>query len=150
MRILELWRYPVKSMAGEPLQEADLLEDGILGDRLVHVRAPNGRVVTSRNRPLLLGHKAVIGSAGEPIVDGLPWDTPEVQAVVEAAAGAGARLYRDDDVRGRRFDVLPLLVATDGAVAALGEDRRRLRPNILLGGVAGLAERGWEGKWLRT
>ena len=42
-----------------------------------------------------------------------------------------------------RFDVLPLLVATDGAIAALGEDGRRLRPNIVIGGVEGLEERNW-------
>lgn len=44
-----------------------------------------------------------------------------------------------------RFDILPLLVATDGAVAAFGRDVRRLRPNILVGGVEGLQERGWPG-----
>jgi uncharacterized protein YcbX len=48
-----------------------------------------------------------------------------------------------------RFDVLPLLVATDGAIAALGVDGRRLRPNIVVGGVEGLAERGWPGRRLR-
>jgi uncharacterized protein YcbX len=41
--------------------------------------------------------------------------------------------------------VLPLLVATDGAVAAFGRDVRRLRPNLLIGGVDGLAERTWPG-----
>src|SRR6185369_4262195 len=49
-----------------------------------------------------------------------------------------------------RFDVLPLLVATDGAIAALGHDGRRLRPNLLIGGVDGLAERTWEGRRLRV
>ena len=44
-----------------------------------------------------------------------------------------------------RFDILPLLVATDGAVAAFGRDVRRLRPNIVIGGVEGLAERDWPG-----
>jgi uncharacterized protein YcbX len=44
--------------------------------------------------------------------------------------------------------VLPLLVATDGAVAAFGRDVRRLRPNILIGGVDGLAERDWPGSHL--
>src|SRR4029453_3689358 len=34
------------------------------------------------------------------------------------------------------------LVATDGAGAAFGRDVRRLRPNIVLGGVDGLAGRG--------
>ena len=48
-----------------------------------------------------------------------------------------------------RFDVLPLLVATNGAIAALGEDGRRLRPNIVLSGVPGLAERTWPGSALR-
>ena len=54
---------------------------------------------------------------------------------------------RDDGVE--RFDVLPLLVATDGAIRALGTDRRRLRPNIVIGGVEGLAERTWEGRQLK-
>jgi MOSC domain-containing protein len=36
--------------------------------------------------------------------------------------------------------------AADGAVARLGFDRRRLRPNILISGVEGLAERRWEGQ----
>jgi len=45
--------------------------------------------------------------------------------------------------------VLPLLVATDGAIAAFGYDGRRLRPNLVIGGVPGLAERSWPGQCLR-
>jgi uncharacterized protein YcbX len=41
--------------------------------------------------------------------------------------------------------VLPLLVATDGAVASFGRDIRRLRPNLLIGGVEGMDEIGWPG-----
>jgi MOSC domain-containing protein len=40
-------------------------------------------------------------------------------------------------------------VATDGAIDAFGHDGRRLRPNIVVGGVEGLAERSWPGKCLR-
>jgi uncharacterized protein YcbX len=47
-----------------------------------------------------------------------------------------------------RFDILPLLVATDGSLEAFGYDLRRLRPNIVISGVDGLAERGWEGSLL--
>jgi uncharacterized protein YcbX len=62
---------------------------------------------------------------------------------VKQAAGDDAWLEASD--AHVRFDVLPLLVATDGAVAAFGRDVRRLRPNILIGGVDGLAEREWPG-----
>ena len=53
------------------------------------------------------------------------------------------------DEGAKRFDVLPLLVATDGAIAAFGHDRRRLRPNLVIGGVEGMAEREWPGACLR-
>lgn len=148
MKIAELWRYPVKSMAGEPLGEARLGEDGIVGDRLVAAFDASGRILTARTRPRLLAHRATIGPDGEPLVDGRPWTDPAVAREVEAAAGAGARLRRVEGPD--RFDILPLLVATDGAIASLGYDRRRFRPNVLLGGVPGLAERSWEGRLLHA
>lgn len=81
-------------------------------------------------------------------MDGRAWDTAGVAEDVRKAAGDGARLVRYDGLE--RFDVLPLLVATDGAVAQLGYDRRRFRPNLLIGGVEGLAEREWEGRLLHV
>ena len=83
-----------------------------------------------------------------PLVDGRPWTAPEVAEAVRAAAGADARLMRNDEPS--RFDVLPLLVATDGAIAGLGVDGRRLRPNLVIAGVEGLAERDWPGRRLRV
>jgi uncharacterized protein len=148
MRIAGLWRYPIKSMAGEPLQRADLRLDGIAGDRVAQVRDARGRVVTARTHPKLLGHRATLGEDGEPRVDGRPWRSEEVARDVARAAGQGARLVRDDSTE--RFDVLPLLVATDGAIEAFGYDGRRLRPNIVIAGVDGLAERQWEERILRT
>ena len=148
MFLSELWRYPVKSMAGERLASAHLRGDGLAGDRGVLVVGPDGDLRTARRWPGLLGLQATLGPGGEPLVGGLPWDHPEVAARVERAAGAGARLVRHDGPE--RFDVLPLLVATDGAIAAFGRDGRRLRPNLVIGGVEGLAERGWEGRVLRV
>ena len=148
MNLQEIWRYPVKSMAGERLERADLRADGLAGDRILQVHDRFDRVVTSRSRPALLSHRATLDPTGEPLVDGRPWATPEVDRDVEAAAGPGSRLVREEGLD--RFDILPLLVATDGAIAAFGHDRRRLRPNLVIGGVPGLAEREWEGRSLRV
>jgi uncharacterized protein len=43
MQIAELWRYPVKSMAGEALERVLLRADGMQGDRVVHVRGAKDR-----------------------------------------------------------------------------------------------------------
>ena len=129
------------------MERAELRPDGIAGDRILQVRDGRDRLVTSRSRPALLSHHGTLSPEGEPLVDGRPWATPEVARDVETAAGPGARLVREEGLE--RFDILPLLVATDGAVAAFGHDRRRLRPNLLIGGVAGLGERDWEGRRLR-
>lgn len=147
MEIAELWRYPVKTMAGELLRSAHVGPLGIEGDRVVHVEDADGRFVTARSHPRFLGHRGALDVDGEPLVDGRPWRGPEAAAVVADIAGTGARLVRFDGPE--RFDVLPLLVATDGAIAAFGHDRRRLRPNIVIGGVEGMAERGWPGGTLR-
>ncbi|MGZ8833304.1 MAG: MOSC domain-containing protein [Thermoanaerobaculia bacterium] len=146
MHVAEIWRYPIKSMAGERLECAEIRAGGIAGDRVALVRRGE-RIITSRTHSRLLAHHATIGNGGEPFVDGQPWSSPLVAQWVLEAAGQGARIVRHDGPG--RFDVLPLLVATDGAIDALGEDGRRLRPNIVIGGVEGLAERSWEGKSLR-
>ena len=147
MYLSEIWRYPVKSMAGERLDRAFVGPLGLHGDRVVQVYDGRGRLVTARTYPKLLGLHATLGPDGEPLVDGRPWTAPDVQARVEAIVGPGARLVRNESEA--RFDILPLLVATDGAIAAFGRDARRLRPNLIVGGVDGLDERQWEGRVLR-
>jgi hypothetical protein len=148
MKIAEIWRYPVKTMGGEPLARARIGPLGIEGDRVVHVEDARQRVITSRSHPRFLAHRGTLGPDGEPLVDGRPWRGPDVAADVAEIAGKGARLVRFDGPE--RFDVLPLLVATDGAIAAFGHDRRRLRPNLVIGGVDGMAEREWPGCTLRV
>jgi uncharacterized protein YcbX len=142
MLIKEIWRYPVKSM-----NVADINRQGIAGDRIIQVRNAAGRIFSARTRPKLLRHTAMLADNGDVLVDGRPWNSKEVALDVEEAAGAGTRLVRSD--AGDRFDVLPLLVTTDGMFAAVGYDRRRFRPNLVIAGVEGLSERQWEGARLR-
>jgi uncharacterized protein YcbX len=146
LHVAELWRYPVKSLAGERLTVATLEPDGIVGDRIVRVRGPEG-VRTSRRDYRLLGLRGTLDANGRALIDGHPWDSAQALGLVRNAARHDAWL---EEHRARdRFDILPLLVATDGAVAAFGRDVRRLRPNIVIGGVDGLAERDWPGATLR-
>src|SRR5262245_63146884 len=119
LHVAGLWRYPVKTLAGEPLSSVSVTDDGLEGDRLVHVRGPEG-IRTSRRHHRLLGLRGSLGSDGEALIDGRPWRSPEALAAVKAAAGDDAWLEESD--QNDRFDVLPLLVATDGAVSEFGRD----------------------------
>ena len=126
MYVKEIWRYPVKSMAGESLAKAAVSPLGIEGDRVVLVVNPPGRVVTARSHPALLGHKGTTRADGMPLVDGRAWTEPGVLADVREIAGPRAQLIHNETAD--RFDILPLLVATDGAIGAFGRDGRRLSP----------------------
>lgn len=145
LTVAALWRYPVKSLAGEPITAAELTERGIPGDRIVHVRGPEG-VRTSRRHHRLLGLRATLGEDGQPLINGLAWNSAGALELVRDAAGEDAWLEAETGLG--RFDVLPLLVATDGAVMEFGRDVRRLRPNILIAGVDGMAEVHWPGSEL--
>jgi uncharacterized protein len=145
--IAGLWRYPVKSLAGERLSAAVLQPDGIAGDRLVVVAGPEG-VRTSRRQHRLLGLRGTLDADGRALINGHPWDSDNALRLVKDAAGEDAWLEPAHETN--RFDILPLLVATDGAVASFGRDVRRLRPNILIGGVDGISENDWPGATLHS
>ncbi len=66
MRVVELWRYPIKSIGGERLDTAELDEFGITGDRgWGLIDDLTGNVLTARREPRLL-------LASARIVDGEP------------------------------------------------------------------------------
>jgi uncharacterized protein YcbX len=145
MHVSEIWRYPVKSLKGERLQETKITKFGIPGDRQIAVvRTINGRFLTSRSRPKLLGLQGSINADGVPTIDGHLWDSTEALQIVREAAGEAVSLEQIPPPQA--FDVLPLLVATDGAARYLNIDHRRLRPNILLADVPELEERKWPGR----
>lgn len=142
MTLDAIYRYPVKSLAGEAVETAVLTALGVPGDRIVHVRGPEG-VRSARRQYRLLGLRGTLDADLVPRINGHLWHRPEALTLVQAEAGADAWLeaYEGPD----RFDVLPLLVATDGALAAFGRDVRRLRPNLVIGGVDGVDEFTWAG-----
>jgi uncharacterized protein len=62
-KVASLWRYPVKSMQGEELSEAEVTTHGLLGDRVYAlVDVAEGKTVSAKNPvkwPTLLGCKAI-------------------------------------------------------------------------------------------
>lgn len=145
MHVSEIWRYPVKSLKGERLQETAITKLGIPGDRQIAViRAINGRFLTSRSKPKLLGLQGSINADGVPTINGHLWNSSEALQLVHEAAGEPVTLQQIPAPQA--FDILPLLVATDGAARYLNIDHRRLRPNILLADVPELEERNWPGR----
>ncbi len=145
MHLAGLWRYPVKSLGGEALHTVQLTADGVLGDRTVHVRDARGPL-TGRTRHRLLTLPVDTAPDGAPLVDGERWDSTRATELIREAAGPDAELAAHTGPE--RFDVTNLLVATDGAVGRFGAEVRRLRPNLLLGGVPDGAEPVWPGSAL--
>jgi hypothetical protein len=69
-------------------------------------------VITSRSHPRFLGHKGMLGPDGEPLVDGRPWNSPEVAATVVDIVGPGAKLVR--------YDMETLQTAGPARVSSIG------------------------------
>jgi uncharacterized protein len=143
MEVRELWRYPVKSCAGERVASTRIAASGLAGDRVVQPTTQRGERVTARRFPRLLGLKGTLAGDGTALVDGYRWDSDDAAALVRAATVES--VFLEHSLRQVRFDVLPVSLVTDGALDALGVDYRRLRPNVVVTGVEGLAERTWDG-----
>jgi uncharacterized protein len=146
LQVAELWRYPVKGLRGERLERAQLMADGIPGDRCLRVLDDRG-IVTGRRKQRMVGLPATLDDDGQPLVDGHPWRSPEAAAAVREVAGTGAALSAAPG--GHEYDAAPILLLGDGSIAQLGYDRRRFRPNIYFKGSEGPVELGWIGGRVR-
>jgi uncharacterized protein YcbX len=83
----ELWRYPIKSMRGESLDEAWVTERGITGDRAWAVRElERGGIMSARTFPSLLDLRARYD--GEPATD--------MAAIIKIELPDGATVLPDD------------------------------------------------------
>jgi uncharacterized protein YcbX len=97
MRVVSLWRYPVKSMQGEELEAATIGERGLLGDRQwALVDVGTGLALTARRVPeLLFAAARLVGDPQQPDVEiRLPDGT-----VTTDDAALSAWLGRDVELR---------------------------------------------------
>jgi MOSC domain-containing protein len=162
--VAELWRYPVKSLLGEQLQEVQVEERGVVGDRLYAVTDRHGKLgsgKTSRRFRRLDGLFDLRARDGgeRPIVtlpDGreLSVGDAELDAFLSKRYGDQLRVLREDCVP--HHDAAPLHLLTTSSVRWLGTkipasqiDARRFRPNVLLETSGDtLVEDAWVGRRL--
>ncbi len=160
--VLELWRYPVKSLLGEVLDKVTLEQRGVAGDRLYAVTDRNGKLgsgKTSTRFRRMDGLFELSARLAEerPLVTlpdqrELAWDDPALAALLSERYGDELRLSREDAIP--HHDASPLHLLTTASLDWLSAqlpssqiDRRRFRPNVLLDvGGEGLVEDSWVGR----
>jgi uncharacterized protein YcbX len=161
-----LWRYPVKSMLGEPVGEVQIDKRGIAGDRRFALRDATGKLASGKNSPRfrrvdgMLDLRASLAN-GQPVItlrsgEALSARDPRLDAVLSAELGREVELVRSP---GEPYvDAAPVHLVTTAAMAwlrarlpATGIDERRFRPNLLIR-VPGTAmvEDGWIGLPVRV
>jgi uncharacterized protein YcbX len=167
-RVTELHRWPVKSMAGEPVDALRLDERGAAGDRahaLFDEFKGAPRRLTARQVPRMLLWRATYDGEIDPAdvpqptltaPDGsmFDWDDDELPQALADDLGRPVALRRD---LGLMQDLGHSLLVTaqatlDAIQDALGEtlDLRRFRTNahVVLDDVPAYAEEDWEGREL--
>ena len=84
-RVAQLWRYPVKSLGGEQVEQTEFGPRGVLGDRLWAIRDLERDVTASaRQLPVLL--TATARYVGPLLPDTGPGNVPEVEIAFPAGA----------------------------------------------------------------
>lgn len=146
-RVVGLWRYPVKSMAAEPLTEVEVSWHGFAGDRrwaFIRDGVPQSGFpwLTLRERADMNHYRPSFVDATQPdksptVVQtpaGVVFDVTDPTLARELYP-AGARVIKQN--RGI-FDTFPLSLVTTQTIARLSEmvgaplDVKRFRPNILV------------------
>lgn len=176
-KIKELWRYPVSSVTGEPLDEVSVSAAGMDGDRrYALVDAETGIVAhPERDRrwqkAVFVKSRTAPSGAIEVQVPDHGWLSVEAPGLAAALTAffefaVEARPYERSAAAGEatsfavdRYDVSPLHLLTSASVDHLkslhpagNPDRRRFRPNIFMdteSDIAGFAELGWIDKPIR-
>jgi uncharacterized protein len=164
-RIAALRRYPVKSMAGENLDKAEVSWHGLAGDRRwAFVR--DGQVrsgfpwLTIRELPELAHYRPRFADPGRPDASVTLVRRPSggeldvADPALAAELGPGVHVIKQN--RGV-FDTMPLSLLTTQTLASLGRLAgtdlvpERFRPNFLVDALAGdFPEDAWVGRILRV
>ena len=164
--VTQLFRYPVKSMAGQSLEAASVGWHGLQGDRRFafrRIKAPNGMPwLTARSLAELVRYQPFGSSEADPFLptqvrtpDGVELDlcSDDLRDRLAARLGEGVELMRLDH---GIFDETPVSVLCGATIRGIEReagrplDVRRFRPNVVVEtpGVEPFQEDAWVGKTL--
>jgi MOSC domain-containing protein len=126
--IKELFRYPVKSMLGERLTEAEIGLKGMIGDRAWGLRETNGRIVTAKKWANMLSFRAVYEGTAEsgelaavkitlPDGSSVHAGDPDASEVISHCLGRPVKLERARSDEHSRAEIDPATVFGDVGVA---------------------------------
>ncbi|MGN6312136.1 MAG: MOSC domain-containing protein [Rhodanobacteraceae bacterium] len=165
-RVVELWRYPVKSMLGERCESLCIEPRGAQGDRSFAIRDAQGKLGSGKHTRRFRKIDGLFGF-GAHYRHGIPQirfphggeisgDAPSVHRALSDALGQEVTLAREAEIP--HFDSAPIHLLTTGSLAWLratlpdaGIDARRFRPNLVIESPGMEAvEQTWIGKRLRV
>jgi hypothetical protein len=163
--VKHLWRYPVKSMIGEPCGKLLFEERGVVGDRLFAVRDEQGKFGSGKNTRRfvkidgLFKFQAVYDDSVPVITfpDGksVRGDESSIDTELTEALNRSVTLAQEQSIS--HFDNAPVHLVSTASLNWLKArlpgslvDERRFRPNVVIEtGGSELVEQDWLGKTLR-
>ena len=158
--VTEIWRYPVKSMAGEPLESCLVTADGLEGDRRWALIdwSPNraGKWFNIKQHSALMTYRSRLVDG---TVEVLAPDGSSVRLdgdLVGRFEAESSRPLELRDLAGGNFDDSQVLVVNLASVeafaleAGMPIDHRRFRANFYLDGLEPDEELSWLGRRLRV
>lgn len=105
MRVLELWRFTVKSLQGERLDTAELGAEGVAGDRLYAIfDVETGFGLTARRAPQMLFATARLRADGTAEITLPDGSVAADDAALSAWLGRPVQLRSTTDVTQRRYE----------------------------------------------
>ncbi len=147
MKLQALWRYPVKSLLGEPLQEVCVEERGISGDRQYALQAENGKLGSGKtsnrfqriDKLLSLSAQTRAEAISITFPDGNSRDigSEDLPQLLSGYLGQSVTIARETQIS--HFDDGPIHIALSSELRKLQAllpdthiDARRFRPNLVL------------------
>jgi len=157
--VVEIWRYPVKSMAGERLDSCTITGLGLDGDRdwaFIESTEPRvGKFFNIKQHSGLMRYQArlVGGKLEVTAPDGTRSD---VDGALNTLLGESSRVVNVRNQAGVNFDDAPVLIVNLASVeafsleAGMPVDHRRFRANLYVDGLEPEEELRWLGRRIKA